>query len=950
MKRITEHIVSIIIVLVLTASSYAVLLNDAQLYFEPDSIVADYYPRIELQDLSVDNDYLWSAESDLVIDADILPILKAGEYQPGYVFGQADYDQQPNVDYFADLTEGNLQCTFIVPGLYHVRITRDSGSRVIYAVFAETGFKEKDASDKSGASKKLDPIPDGDLFIVEKSDKLLDNSAKIWENAGKDVKRVENRQQVIDEIKKKSKALGRKIHVEIDGHGKSGNISTGAGKDNIPDKQIDLDSVAKFQKAIDDHVDHITFQGCSVGSGDDGKKFLKILADSIGKAGAWDKPVKVVDQSHFAIPLDASWEEENIKSKAAHNFDPTTSDTACNTCIDWDAGSDSSVYEAYFGTDYNAVQARDESAFATVTESTFFDPGILEADTTYYYVVDSKGGTQDYTGDIWSFTTGNFVKIDGFEDYTNDSPNRVFQTWLDGCGFSPDEFFLDGYEGNGSGSMVGHDIWSEETQFEFIMETEIVHSGRQSMPFFYTNTEGVTESVASRTFDPPMPWHNIDRFTVWIVGALENSEGQFLVEINDQKVYLDVDLTQPVWQKLEIDLDSLDTDLEMVTSLGIGVDGEDAEGILFIDDLDWDLESDVILEFVIGDFEEDLDGWELTEEVETKPDLAISQSTIGATSGSTSLALTPHNGWAWAVQRAVDVQQYDTLSLDVTWVAAEWEPSDSSIWVNFKEIAVQSGNDEDDMWSEFIPSDPLNPDWPGSWDPGNWGDHTRTLTWDISSHVPAEDHTWMKIIWSVNMGGGVITPGNYYIDNVKLIPSPPKIVYVDATEGETGNTMLATGEIFLSEEDSDGSDNLWRGRAYANNGTIFEAGGEISETDNTEDCPRLVTMIEVPEAQYTVYAYFWADENSWCIRGSLTNDEGQLPLYLANDPTTSATLANPDDFEAEVMVSEDNRELWQVELGTITTSLIEVYIDDDPRHMTHYRRTWYDGIGYKKVK
>jgi len=176
------------------------------------------------------------------------------------------------------------------------------------------------------------------------------------------------------------------------------------------------------------------------------------------------------------------------------------------------------------------------------------------------------------------------------------------------------------------------------------------------------------------------------------------------------------------------------------------------------------------------------------------------------------------------------------------------------------------------------------------------------------------------------------------------------IVYLDATEGPEGNTTLATGEIFQSLDDASGDDNLWRGRAFANAGTIFEAGGEISETANTEDCPRLVTMIEVPEAQYTVYAYFWADENSWRIRASLTNDEGELPLYLANDPTTAASLANPDDFEAEVMVSEGNRELWQVELGTTTTSLIEVYIDDDPYHLTHRGRTWYDGIGYKIVQ
>ena len=70
-----------------------------------------------------------------------------------------------------------------------------------------------------------------------------------------------------------------------------------------------MDSVAEFQKSIDGYVNNITFQGCSVGEGVTGKRFLQILADSIGKAGAWDRPVTVVDTNSFAVPVDAKFVE-----------------------------------------------------------------------------------------------------------------------------------------------------------------------------------------------------------------------------------------------------------------------------------------------------------------------------------------------------------------------------------------------------------------------------------------------------------------------------------------------------------------------------------------------------------------------------------------------------------------------------------------------------------------
>jgi hypothetical protein len=190
-----------------------------------------------------------------------------------------------------------------------------------------------------------------------------------------------------------------------------------------------------------------------------------------------------------------------------------------------------------------------------------------------------------------------------------------------------------------------------------------------------------------------------------------------------------------------------------------------------------------------------------------------------------------------------------------------------------------------------------------------------------------------------------------WYDGIGFKALKPKINYVDATEGEAGNTALAAGGVFTSTTDGSGSDNLWRGRAFGNEATIFESGGSYGDTANPEDCPRLVTTIAVPENEYAVYALFWSDTSGWRIEASLTDAAGDLPLYVANDPNGLATQADANDFAAPVpMLAEGNRVLWQVFLGnTGTTTSISVFIDDDPNHQTHNARTWYDGIGYKVI-
>lgn len=68
-----------------------------------------------------------------------------------------------------------------------------------------------------------------------------------------------------------------------------------------------------------------------------------------------------------------------------------------------------------------------------------YDPGPLEWGKTYYWRVDEVNNAEavsPWKGSVWSFTTATFLVIDDFEGYTSDVGNRIFQTWIDGMGYT----------------------------------------------------------------------------------------------------------------------------------------------------------------------------------------------------------------------------------------------------------------------------------------------------------------------------------------------------------------------------------------------------------------------------------------------------------------------------------------------------------------------------------
>jgi len=252
----------------------------------------------------------------------------------------------------------------------------------------------------------------------------------------------------------------------------------------------------------------------------------------------------------------------------------------------------------------------------------------------------------------------------------------------------------------------------------------------------------------------------------------------------------------------------------------------------------------------------------------------------------------------------------------------------------------------------------------------SWTAVTQDSTQDnLRPYVPRRYGGEESVIW---FQGTYSTYTSYACSVVGLFssqvftpPAPPKITYVDATFGPTGNTSLAAGGVFNPDAAASGVDGLWRLRtSFANplgSGTVVESGGDISTAGqathgNSENAPRLVTTLSglTPGRTYRVHAFFWsAVAQSWRIRASLENLPGDLPLFThISQPNASA-----HQFSTPPLLSEGDRVLKDAFLGDATadsSGIIRVFIDDDPASRNQISgganfRSWFDGVGYAPV-
>jgi len=249
--------------------------------------------------------------------------------------------------------------------------------------------------------------------------------------------------------------------------------------------------------------------------------------------------------------------------------------------LKWNRGDYAASHDVYFGTDEEAVKnattASPEYKGSRAPGSESFVPGELPWEATYYWRVDEVNNVNPdspWTGSVWSFTTGDFLVVDDFEDYNDYEPDRIFDAWIDGYGVET------------NGSMAGY----ADSPFA---ETNIVHGGSQSMPYFYDNN--LKYSEAELTLSPPQDWtrQGVTVLSIMFLGDSSNTVEQMYVKVNGVKVLYDgdvFDITRPRWTRWSIDLASFGVSLRNVTKLSIGF-GDEANltpggsGVVYFDDI-----------------------------------------------------------------------------------------------------------------------------------------------------------------------------------------------------------------------------------------------------------------------------------------------------------------------------------------------------------------------------
>jgi len=231
-------------------------------------------------------------------------------------------------------------------------------------------------------------------------------------------------------------------------------------------------------------------------------------------------PKQIIPQAALAPPIKAS--------------SPSPSNGATGTkmtpILRWGAGDFAVSHEVYFGTDADAVRNATKSSpeykgvKALGDES--YDPGKLAWFTEYFWRVDEVNAVNadsPWVGNLWGFTTGDFLVVDDFEDY-DAGDNQIWYSWHDGLGYGApgtDPYFA----GNGTGAAVG-----DETTASYTEET-IVHGGSKSMPLAYDNNkQGYSKySETELKLTAPRNWteEGVANLSLWFRGY-PGSTGSFV--------------------------------------------------------------------------------------------------------------------------------------------------------------------------------------------------------------------------------------------------------------------------------------------------------------------------------------------------------------------------------------------------------------------------------------
>ena len=208
-----------------------------------------------------------------------------------------------------------------------------------------------------------------------------------------------------------------------------------------------------------------------------------------------------------------------IQSSTAALPEPANraTEVAQDAVLSWMAGDYANKHDVYFGTVFDDVKdaSRENDPSSVLAsqnqdETTFEPAGLLEFAQSYYWRVDEFNDADPnspWKGNVWSFEVINYYIVDDFEDYNDYPPDDIFSVWTDG------------YDVDTNGALIGYDQPDIDAGEHFV-ETEIVHGGKQSMPYFYNNIGTATYSEAECIFSSAQDWtrEGVETLSLWFRG------------------------------------------------------------------------------------------------------------------------------------------------------------------------------------------------------------------------------------------------------------------------------------------------------------------------------------------------------------------------------------------------------------------------------------------------
>ncbi|MHC4327195.1 MAG: LamG domain-containing protein, partial [Planctomycetota bacterium] len=300
----------------------------------------------------------------------------------------------------------------------------------------------------------------------------------------------------------------------------------------------------------------------------------------IDEARIYDKALAQEEvQLAVRIDLRLAWDPRPANRSTPH--------VRVATPLSWAPGDKVVQHDVYFGANEEEVTNSDVSDTTGIyrgrqSAAIYTPPETLEFTRRYYWRIDQFNANRTVSkGRVWSFTVANFLLVDDFEGYNDYEPNRIFDKWLDGWGIPT------------NGSIVGYPR-PNFVEGEHYVETEIVHSGSQSMPFFYDNHFKYSE--ATMTLSYPRDWteRNVNTLTLWFRGDPANTPARMYVVLNGRAVVYNKSRgpTQTdTWTRWNTDLTQfVGVDLVNVNTITIGFGDKDnprtgGSGVVYFDDI-----------------------------------------------------------------------------------------------------------------------------------------------------------------------------------------------------------------------------------------------------------------------------------------------------------------------------------------------------------------------------